>query len=68
MVLLLTMSNHTSIYTHLKIVFGNNPKTILLSKVLGAFQSWDNGNQDLVFYKAKNQTGFSILQNQIGIS
>jgi len=39
-------------YTHLKIVFGKNPKTILPEY---------NSNQDLVFWKAKNQTGFSIL-------
>ncbi len=40
------------VYTHLKIVFGENPKTILPEY---------NCNQDLVFWKAKNQTGFSIL-------
>ncbi len=38
-------------YTHLKIVFGKKPKTILPEY---------NCNQDLVFWKAKNQTGFSI--------
>ena len=42
-------------YTHLKIVFGKNPKTILPE---------DNCNQDLVFWKAKNQTGFSISISQ----
>ncbi len=55
--------------THLKIVFGIIQKQFYPSKVLGAFQSVDNclpdcvvlaGNQDLVFWKAKNQTGFSI--------
>jgi hypothetical protein len=30
-------------------------------KVLGVFQSGDNSNQDLVFWKAKNQIGFSIV-------
>ncbi len=39
------------IYTHLKIVFGLNPKTNLPEY---------NCNQDLVFWKAKNQNGFSI--------
>jgi hypothetical protein len=38
-------------YTHLKIVFGKNPKTILPEY---------NSNQDLVFWKAKNQTGLAI--------
>jgi len=40
-----------STYTHLKIVFGKNPKTVLPEY---------NCNQDLVFRNAKNQTGFSI--------
>ena len=37
------------------------------SKVLGVFQSGDNCNQALVFYKAKNQTGFSIRDGWNGL-
>ena len=44
------------VYTHLKIVFGRNPKTILPEY---------NCNQDLVFWKTKNQTGFSINPGKI---
>ncbi len=50
--------------------FRKKPKTILplptgrqASKVLGVSQSGDNCNQDLVFEKTKNQTGFSIHTN-----